>query len=55
MELGDVAKAAIEVGVTIGVVLATVGVGQLLIRLHAARKLAEDPNNVTAGALLLMF
>lgn len=55
MDFGDVAKAAVEVGVTIGVVLATVGVGQLLIRLHAARRLAENPNDVTAGALLLLF
>lgn len=55
MDVGDLGKGVVEVGVTVAVVLATVGVGQLFVRLWAARKLAEDPSNVNAGALLLMF
>lgn len=55
MDLSNVGKAAVEVGVTVGVVLATVGVGQLMLRLYASRRLAENPSDVTAGALLLMF
>jgi hypothetical protein len=46
-------KAAVEVGITIGVVLSTVYVGQLFARLWAAKKLAADPQNVTAQAVLL--
>lgn len=53
--MNEVGRSAVEVGVTIGVVLATVGVGQLLIRLFAARRLAENPNDINAGALMLMF
>ena len=45
--------AAIEVGVTVGVVLSTVYIGQLFARLWAAKKLAADPSNVTAQAVLL--
>lgn len=46
---------AVEVGVTIGVVMATVGIGQFLIRMSAARRLQADPNNAWAGAFLLMY
>jgi len=51
----ELGRAVIEVGISIGVVLAVVGTGQTFIRLYAARKLAENPNDVNAGALLLMF
>lgn len=55
MGMGDLGRGVVEVGVTVGVVLATVGIGQLMIRLWAARRLADDPHNVNAGAVLLMF
>jgi len=55
MDLGDVGRSAVEVGITIGVVLATVGVGQFLIRMYAGRRLHDDPDNVTAGALMLLY
>lgn len=45
----------VEVGVTVGVVLAVVGVGQFAIRMYAARRLMNDPNNTTAQALLLIY
>jgi hypothetical protein len=55
MDLGNVGRAAVEVGITIGVVLATVGVGQFIIRMYAGRRLTNDPNDVTAGALMLLY
>ena len=51
----DWVQAAIEVGASIGIVLAVVGTGQLVIRLAAARRLAENPNDVNAKAVLLLF
>lgn len=45
----------IEVGVTIGVVLAVVGIGQFGIRMWSARRLMNDPNNLTSQALLMMY
>ncbi len=51
----DTLGSAVEVGVTIGVVLATVGIGQFYIRMFAARRLAINPQDANAGALLLMF
>lgn len=51
----DTLGSAVEVGVTIGIVLATVGIGQFYIRMFAARRLAINPQDANAGALLLMF
>ncbi len=44
-----------EVGISVGVILAVVGVGNTFIRLAAARRLVENPNDVNAQAVLLMF
>ena len=55
MEIGNVGRSAVEVGITIGVVLATVGVGQFIIRMYAGRRLHENPNDVTAGALMILY
>jgi F0F1-type ATP synthase membrane subunit c/vacuolar-type H+-ATPase subunit K len=54
-EMQSVLRNAVEVGISVGVVLAIVGVGQTLIRLAAARRLAENPDDVNAKAALLMF
>lgn len=53
--MNELGRSVVEVGVTVGVVLATVGVGQLLIRLYAARRLAINPDDLNAGAMLLMW
>lgn len=45
----------VEVGITVGVVLAVVGIGQFAIRMYAGRKLIEEPNNTTALALLQIY
>lgn len=54
-EMQSVLRNAVEVGISVGVVLAIVGVGQTFIRLAAARRLAENPDDVNAKAALLMF
>jgi uncharacterized protein YneF (UPF0154 family) len=55
MELGNVGGAIVDVGVTIGVVLAVVGVGQFVVRMYAGRRLHDNPNDVTSGALMLLY
>lgn len=55
MEVNNIGRSAVEVGITIGVVLATVGVGQFVIRMYAARRLHSNPDDVTAGALMLLY
>lgn len=51
----EVFKTAVDIGVSVGIVMATVGIGNTFIRLWASKKLAQDPNNVTASAVLIAW